>query len=84
MTAAEALDAVRRYALAGRFVISHHAYTRMRQRNVLVRDVRSALMGATSCQADREKWRITGPDHDGDLLTCVVVLEDGVLVVTVF
>lgn len=84
MTAAEALNAVRQHALAGRFVISHHAYLRMRQRNVLVRDIRSALTAASTCLADGEKWRVTGPDYDGDPLTCIVAVEDGVLVVTVF
>ena len=84
MTAAEALNAVRQHALAGRFVISHHAYLRMRQRNVLVRDIRSALTAASTCLAEGKKWRVTGPDYDGDPLTCIVALEDDVLVVTVF
>jgi hypothetical protein len=84
MTTAEALNAVRQHGLAGRFVISHHAYLRMRQRNVLVRDIRSALTAASTCLPDGEKWRVTGPDYDGDPLTCIVLLDDGVLVVTVF
>jgi hypothetical protein len=56
----------------------------MRQRNVLLRDVRAALTSAWTCHADGAKWKVTGPDYDGDELTCVVVLEEGVLVVTVF
>jgi hypothetical protein len=56
----------------------------MRQRNVLLRDVRAALTNAQTCHADGPKWKVTGPDYDGDELTCVVVLEDGIVVVTVF
>jgi hypothetical protein len=56
----------------------------MRQRNVLLRDVRAALTSAQTCHPDGAKWKVTGPDYDGDILTCVVVLEEGVLVVTVF
>jgi Domain of unknown function (DUF4258) len=59
-------------------------HTRMRQRNVLLKDVRSALTGAQTCQADGPNWKVTGPDYDGDSLTCLVVLEEAVLVVTVF
>jgi hypothetical protein len=84
VTSAEALEAVRRHASGGRIVITHHAYQRMRQRNVLLRDVRAALTSAWTCHADGAKWKVTGPDYDGDELTCVVVLEEGVLVVTVF
>jgi hypothetical protein len=56
----------------------------MRQRHILLRDIRAALTGAQTCHADGLKWKVSGPDFDGDSLTCVVVLEEGVLVVTVF
>ncbi|HKO91398.1 MAG TPA: DUF4258 domain-containing protein [Polyangiaceae bacterium] len=68
----------------GRFVISAHAHQRMRQRNTSLQDVRSALTGAQRCEADDLKWKVTGPDGDGDALTCVVVLEGTLVVVTVF
>lgn len=48
-------------------------------------DVRHALANATGCDASedgRGRWRTTGPDLTGKALTCVVVFEDGVLVIT--
>ena len=46
----------------------------------------TALGRATGCrwQADRQTWRLTGCDKDGDELDVVMVLKDGALVVTVF
>lgn len=41
-------------------------------------------MTASGCSADGPKWKVTGADEDGDALTCVVVIEAGVVVVTVF
>jgi hypothetical protein len=57
----------------------------MVQRNVKPGDVRSALVSAVACKDQgEERWKATGPDMDGDHLDLVVVLESGVLVVTVF
>jgi hypothetical protein len=85
VTAAQALEAVRGYAAANRYVISAHAMTRMRQRNVTPGDVHHALCNARTCRAvEDDKWRVTGPDRDGDDLDLVVAIEDGVVVVTVF
>jgi hypothetical protein len=56
----------------------------MAQRGASAAHVRAALSGATKCVADADKWKVTGPDLDGDDLTCVVVIEGGVLVVTLF
>lgn len=84
MTPADALEAVRGYAAAGRFVLSSHARQRMGERNVTFRDVRHALTNAHSCSAQGARWRVEGPDWDDDELALVCVLEDGVIVVTVF
>jgi hypothetical protein len=43
-----------------------------------------ALKHATACAPSDAKWKVSGPDLDGDELTAVVVLEVGVIVVTVF
>lgn len=51
---------------------------------MLFGDVRHALVNARSCEPSGERWRIEGPDVDGDGLTLVCVLEAGVVVVTVF
>jgi hypothetical protein len=76
-----ALAEVRGYAGANR---------RLRQRGGGPADAVYALSNAASCVDQRADpgragdWRVTGPDTDGDDLTCAVVLADGVVVVTVF
>jgi pentatricopeptide repeat protein len=75
---------VRGYANARRIRVTEHAYTRMRQRGVQYADLRSALTFATACVADDSRWKVTGPDEDGDDLACVVAIEAGLVVVTVF
>jgi hypothetical protein len=87
MTEAEALARVRGYALAGRFVFSRtgHAGLRMRQRNVRLQDVRSALVRAFHCSAQENgRSKVEGPDVDGDDLTVIVLIEDGLIIVTVY
>lgn len=84
MSPGEALETIRGYALARRIRVTAHAFDRMRRRGVQYHDLRCALMAATQCSPDNEKWKVTGPDEDGDALTCVVAIEAGVVVVTVF
>jgi hypothetical protein len=84
VTSSEALADIRSHVTAGHWTISRHAQKRMAQRNVTMKDLRSALTGARCCHAEGTKWKVTGPDVDGDDLTCVVVLESGVVVVTVY
>lgn len=87
MREAEALERVRGYASAGRIVLSRegHAAGRMRQRQVRWEDLRSALVHASRCRAQENgRWRVEGPDVDGDPLTVIVLIEDGVIVVTVY
>lgn len=56
----------------------------MNQRGVRFKDLRCALMNAQTCSPDGERWKVAGADTDGDDLTCIVVIEAGVVVVTVF
>jgi hypothetical protein len=84
VTPAEALQAIRALAVKGRVRVKPHAYQRMQQRNVTFRDVSSALCRASTCEVNNDKWRVTGPDGDGDSLTCIVAVEDDVVVITVF
>lgn len=83
---ASALKVVHGLALAGRFVVSRHAEGRMAERGVSFPDVREALVSATTCRAEPgDRWRLEGGhDCDGDPLTAVVAIEDGVVVVTLF
>lgn len=86
MTPAQAL---REASLAGRsrqFEISRHALTRMKERNVTVRDIGLALESATQATFEAEnKWRLEGGEDDtGDPLGVVIVFTGRGLVVTVF
>jgi hypothetical protein len=86
VTAAEALELIRGYASANRITITRHAAQRMRQRGATRAHVKSALENAARCYASvdgLDRWCVTGPDADGDELACVVVIEDGDLVITV-
>lgn len=85
MTADEALKHVRGFAAAGRYVVSQHARKRMQERGVQEMDLRNALVNARSAEAkDDGKWKVEGSDLDGDDLTVIVVIDDGVIVVTLF
>jgi hypothetical protein len=86
MTSAEALRHIRGYAAAGRVRFSRHAYQRMDERGANQRDVISALANAVRCARASNPgcWKAVGPDLDGDELSVVVALEDGLLVVTLF
>lgn len=80
-----ALERIRRRAYAGRVVFSGHAKMRIAQRGASPSDVRHVLCTAGTCKAgENERWLVTGPDLSGDELTVVVVIEDLVVVVTVF
>jgi hypothetical protein len=80
-----ALQAIQGYAAAGRVQYTRHAEQRMLQRRAVYADVRHALSTATTCRAQATAtWRVSGVDRDGDELVCVVALEAGVVVVTVF
>lgn len=48
-------------------------------------DLRHALVNARSCSQQKTgNWRVEGSDLDGDDLTLVVAIEDGLVVVTLF
>ncbi len=84
VNAAEVLRAVRGFARAGRIVYSSHARKEMAEAGARAADVRHALIHAASAKPSNDRWRVVGPDIDGDELIVVVVLENGVVVVTVF
>ena len=57
----------------------------MHERGVREGDLRNALINAQSATSQKDdKWKVEGSDLDGDDLTVVVVLEDGLVVVTLF
>ncbi len=89
VTADEALALVRGYASANRVTFSGHARQRAALRaggGSAVAHVLHALKNAAECRpaTEADRWRATGPDLDGDELTAIVVIEDGLIIVTVF
>ena len=57
----------------------------MRDRNVDREDLRHALVYAADCELEEDdKWRVFTSDMDGDELQVIVVIEAGVVVVTLF
>ena len=82
---AQALADIRGYALAGRIEVVPHAGRRMRERGVYFEDLRHALANAAVCHTEAKgRWKVPGKDEAGDDLTVIVVLEDGVVVVTLY
>jgi hypothetical protein len=57
----------------------------MQDRGVREGDLRNALVNARSCSAQKDdRWKVEGSDLDGDDLTVVGVIDDGLLIVTLF
>jgi hypothetical protein len=85
MSRKDAIDAIRFAASAGHIRYEAHARQRMKERGVRREDIRHALINVESCKAVRdERWKVTGPDLDGDALTVVLVIEGDVVVITVY
>jgi hypothetical protein len=87
VTSDQALAAIRGYAELNQVVIVPHAQQRMYERSIKRRDILCALTSAASrCRAGARpgRWKVTGPDLDGDDLSCVCAIESGVVVITVF
>ena len=79
------LEDIRGYTRAGRVRFTPHAYFRMRTRHVRHDDAFHALENVFSCVAlENDRWRVEGPDLEGDALTLIVVVESGVLVITLY
>jgi Domain of unknown function (DUF4258) len=87
MTPTAALSEIRRYAIQGRIRFSGHAMKRMGERGATREDVRHALCVAKRCRASPDapgRWEVPSVDEDGDNLVVVVVIESGVVVVSLF
>ena len=58
----------------------------MAERGAQYEDVHHALTTAQSCKAaaDPERWKVFSADRDGDELILLVVIDGGVVVVTVY
>lgn len=86
MTEPERLALVRGYAAAGRWEVERsHGIPRMRQRGASFVDVEYGLLNGTWCDVQENgRWKLGTTDVDGDELTLILVVDDGVLVVTLF
>jgi hypothetical protein len=84
--AGPALALIREFASAFRILFTEHARARMTLRHIGADDVREALLTATSCASQgKPKWAVVGGhDTDVDELTVIVLLLDGVVVVTAY
>lgn len=80
-----ALRDIRGYASANRIRVPRHGYDEMGDAGANRRDVQHALAHARHCSAGNVegRWKVTGPDRNGDDLEVVVVFDDGLVVVTV-
>jgi hypothetical protein len=57
----------------------------MHERFVRPPDIYHALENSASCKASEgRRWKVVGPDIDGDELTVVVTIDGDVVVITVF
>ena len=57
----------------------------MQVRGYAAADLRNAPMNARSCTSKTDsKWKLESSDPDGDDLSVVVVIVDGLLTVTLF
>ena len=58
----------------------------MNERDATLDDVRHALINSFSCDPRdrRDTWQVTGTDTTGDALSLIVVVVDGVVVITVY
>ena len=91
MTPERALAMVRELAAARRISLTKHARERMRPaplgRGCSFADLCCALSAAVRCEPsadDPGRWIVAGADLDGDDLSAVVVILDGLLVITLF
>ena len=88
MEAEAALRAVRGLAKANRLVFTKHAAREAVECGASRNDVCCALGNAQTIRESgrgrASDWTVTGPDKDGDDLEVAVVLEDGILVITVY
>ena len=88
MDSAEALRVIRGLARANRIRLTAHADREAAECGTSRPHIRCALVNATSIRAsgpDRASdWTVAGPDLDGDDLEIALIIQDGLLVITVY
>jgi hypothetical protein len=83
-----ALRVVRGLARANRIRLTAHGEREAAECGATREDLRCALVNTRSIRASgphrASDWTVTGPDVDGDDLELALIIEDGLLIVTVF
>jgi hypothetical protein len=82
------LRVIRGLAKANRFRLTAHADREAAECGATRADIRCALANAKTIQASgpsrASDWTVVGPDLDGDDLQLALIIEDGLLVITVY
>ena len=82
-----ALQKIQALAFINRIAYTSHARQRMSERRIRERDVWYAIKNATDCSASSDgldRWRVKGSDANDIELIVVVVIENKVVVLTIF
>lgn len=84
MTPIEALEQAQTLFRTGNYIIEDHAWARMRERRVSMKDIRTAILQASNCSKGYQgRWLIEGADNEGDSLTIVVSIKENLIIITV-
>jgi len=88
MDSAAALRVIRGLARANRIRLTAHAAREAVECGATRDDIRYALSNAKRVRASgrgrASDWTAVGPDENGDDLEVALILEDGILVITVY
>jgi len=88
MDSEEALRRIRGLGKANRFRLTAHAYQEAAACGATRAHIRCALANAKSVRPSGEgrasDWAVLGPDLDGDDLELALIIEDGLLIITVY
>jgi len=68
----------------GDYRVTLHAKLRMSERNISHADIRNCGQSGLAMAQSDGKVKVVGRDIDGVQLTLICVIEDGVLLITVF
>ncbi|MFA9472579.1 MAG: DUF4258 domain-containing protein [Deltaproteobacteria bacterium] len=83
-----ALRAIRGLAKANRIRLTAHADREAAECGATRGDIRRALVNAKGIRASglgrASDWTVAGPDLDGDDLELALIIEDGLLIITVY
>ncbi len=84
----EALRVIRGLGKANRFRLTAHAAQEAAECRATRAHIQRALANAKSVRPSGESrssdWTVLGPDLDGDDLELAVIIEDGLLIITVY